>query len=326
MSHIKNFTYFCIVFPAEAKYTLIYKSMPIPRFISYLKDERRYSPHTANAYERDLYHFKSFIDDTTDEGDVLKVDFHTIRSYVVHLMEEGFSPRSINRHISSLRAFYRYMLRHSYINKDPMTRQGNLKEASHVTVPYSEDELKELLSHKLYEKDENGVRNRMIIEMFYTLGIRRAELIGIKKDDIDLSSSTIKIYGKGAKERIIPLPPPLKKSLHDYLSSQYTGGVYLFEEKEKKLPETLVYRIINHYLGLVTNKTKKSPHVLRHSFATHMIENGADISSVKELLGHSSLVSTQVYTHTTIGKLKSVYNHSHPRSRDNRDKGETQKH
>lgn len=207
-----------------------------------------------------------------------------------------------------------------------MTRQGNLKEATHITVPYSEDELKELLSHKLYEKDENGVRNRMIIEMFYTLGIRRAELIGIKKDDIDLSSSTIKIYGKGAKERIIPLPPPLKKSLHDYLSSQYTGDVYLFEEKEKKLSETLVYRIINHYLGLVTNKTKKSPHVLRHSFATHMIENGADISSVKELLGHSSLVSTQVYTHTTIGKLKSVYNHSHPRSRDNRDKGETQKH
>lgn len=300
--------------------------MPIPRFISYLKNERRYSPHTANAYERDLYHFKSFIDDTTDEGDVLKVDFHTIRSYVVHLMEEGFSPRSINRHISSLRAFYRYMLRHSYIEKDPMTRQGNLKEASHVTVPYSEDELKRLLSMDIYEEDPNGYRNRMIIEMFYTLGIRRSELIGIKKDDIDPSSSTIKIYGKGAKERIIPLPPPLKKSLHDYLSSQYTGRIYLFEEKEKKLPETLVYRIINHYLAHVTDKIKKSPHVLRHSFATHMIENGADISSVKELLGHSSLVSTQVYTHTTIGKLKSVYNHSHPRSRDNRDKGETQKH
>ena len=300
--------------------------MPIPRFISYLKDERRYSPHTADAYERDLYHFKSFIDDTTDEGDVLKVDFHTIRSYVVHLMEESFSPRSINRHISSLRAFYRYMLRHSYINKDPMTRQGNLKEATHITVPYSEDELKRLLSMDIYEEDPNGHRNRMIIEMFYTLGIRRAELIGIKKDDIDLSSSTIKIYGKGAKERIIPLPPPLKKSLHDYLSSQYTGRIYLFEEKEKKLPETLVYRIINHYLAHVTDKIKKSPHVLRHSFATHMIENGADISSVKELLGHSSLVSTQVYTHTTIGKLKSVYNHSHPRSRDNRDKGETQKH
>ena len=326
MSHIKNFIYFCIAFTPEAKYTLIYKSMPIPRFISYLKDERRYSPHTVCAYERDLYHFKSFIDDITEDGDILKVDFHTIRSYVVHLMEKGFTPRSINRHISSLRAFYRYMLRHSYIEKDPMTRQGNLKEASHITIPYSEDELKRLLSLDIYENDPNGHRNHMMIEVFYTLGVRRAELINIKKEDIDFSTSTIKIYGKGAKERIIPLPPSLKKSLHDYLSSQYAGTVYLFEENEKKLPETLVYRTINHYLSHVTDKTKKSPHVLRHSFATHMIENGADISSVKELLGHSSLVSTQVYTHTTIGKLKSVYNHSHPRSRDNQEKGGTQKH
>ncbi len=300
--------------------------MPISRFISYLKDERHYSIHTADAYERDLYNFNSFIENTSHDADILKADFHTVRSYVIHLMENGLSPRSINRHISSLRAFYRYMLRAGHIDKDPMTRQGNLKEPSHITVPYSEDELKELLSHELYKSDEYGERNRMIIELFYALGIRRAELINIKKDDIDFSSSSIKIYGKGAKERILPLMSELKKSLWNYISGPYAGRVYLFEENEKKIPQTLVYRIINHYLAHVTDKIKKSPHVLRHSFATHMIENGADISSVKELLGHSSLASTQVYTHTTIGKLKSVYNHSHPRSRDSHQRGETQKH
>lgn len=313
-ANIKTLYYFCI---GQIKLHLNIYSMNIERFTTYLSAEKKYSPHTVTAYGGDLAEFKSFLEKNMYSVSDNEIDFQTIRAWVVSLMEKGISPTSVNRKISSLRAYFKHLLRRGEIEKTPMLGQGNLKKPIHVTVPYSTDEMKQVLSAELYENDPDGELHRMMIELFYGCGLRCSELCNTKIKDIDFNSSMLHVYGKGGKERLVPIHATLLTKLKAFTGKHLNMEKYLFEKDGKKMQQTLVYRIINNYLGLVTNKMKKSPHVLRHTFATHLIENGADISSVKELLGHSSLVSTQVYTHTSLGKLKSVYNHAHPHSGTN---------
>lgn len=286
-------------------------------FTSYLLLEKKYSPHTVESYGTDLSEFEAYLSERGFPAEDAQVDFQTVRGWVVELMERGFSPSSVNRKISALRTYFKYLLRKGLIDTSPMVRQGNLKEPHRVTVPYSVDEMKHLLDPELYRGDPNGERNRLMVEMFYGCGLRCSELCDIRLSDLDFGRELVRVRGKGSKERFVPMHRELSRELGRYLSARAGEGnakeSLLFAKDYKKLSAGLVYRIINKYLGLVTAKMKKSPHVLRHSFATHLMEAGADISSVKELLGHSSLASTQVYTHTTLGKLKSVYNQAHPR-------------
>lgn len=291
--------------------------MRIEDFTSYLLLEKKYSPHTVESYGTDLSEFEAYLSEHGFPTEDSEVDFQAIRSWVVDLMERVFSPSSVNRKISALRSYFKYLLRRGLIEASPMVRQGNLKEPHRVTVPYSVDEMKHLLDPELYEDDPDGERNRLMVEMFYGCGLRCSELCDVRIGDLDFGRELVRVRGKGTKERFVPMHRELGRVIERFLSTRSGQGntkeSLLFAKDSKKLSAGLVYRIINKYLSLVTAKMKKSPHVLRHSFATHLMEAGADISSVKELLGHSSLASTQVYTHTTLGKLKSVYNQAHPR-------------
>ena len=291
--------------------------MRIEDFTSYLLLEKKYSPHTVESYGTDLSEFEAYLESHGFPVEDAQVNFQTVRSWVVDLMERGFSPSSVNRKISALRSYFKFLLRRGLIEASPMVRQGNLKEPHRVTVPYSVDEMTHLLDPELYKDDPDGERNRLMVEMFYGCGLRCSELCGVRIGDLDFGRELVRVRGKGAKERFVPMHRELSREIERFLSGQSGQGnakeSLLFAKDSKKLSAVLVYRIINKYLSLVTVKMKKSPHVLRHSFATHLMEAGADISSVKELLGHSSLASTQVYTHTTLGKLKSVYNQAHPR-------------
>ena len=305
-----------ILLPCAAAAIMII--METEAFTRYILLEKKYSPNTVSAYAADLAEFDAYLEENSLPADERSVDFNMVRGWVVSMMEKGSAPSSVNRRISSLRAYFRYCIRTGIVKSSPVERQGSVKEPHRVTVPYSVEEMEHLLSPELYEGDPDGLRNRTMIELFYGCGLRCAELCGVAPGDVDFGRKLLLVHGKGSKERYVPLHDRLLSSLSLYMDAEgmRAGNAnenLLFHKNGKKLSPTLVYRIINKYLGLVTGKMKKSPHVLRHSFATHLIEQGADITSVKELLGHSSLVSTQVYTHTSLGKLKSVYNRAHPR-------------
>ena len=286
--------------------------MRIEDFAQYLSLEKKYSLRTVEAYGRDLSEFEAYLVDNGCPSDDASIDFQIVRSWVASLMESRYSATSVNRKISALRSYFRYLLRRGVLQTSPMVRQGNLKTEQRVTVPYSSREMQHLLDPDLYRDDPQGVRNRLIMSVFYGCGLRCSELCGLRLSDVDVSRGSMRVRGKGNKVRQIPLYGSLSKDLAEYIVSRGSEGDFLFCEGKEKMSRFVVYRIINKYLSLVTAKVKKSPHVLRHSFATHLLEEGADISSVKELLGHASLASTQIYTHTSLGKLKSVYNQAHP--------------
>ncbi len=294
--------------------------MAITHFLEYLSLERKYSKHTIIAYKNDLNSFQIFCNLEFENQDISNVNYPQIRNWIVSLVELGISNRSINRKVSSLKSFYKFLQKINQVQINPLINHQPLKVAKTVQVPFSEKEIVEVF--KINEKDDfKSVRNKLIIELFYTTGIRRSELINIKISDVDFNNEIVKILGKRNKERFIPLLKIVQTSIHKYLNYRLkinTKESYLFVTlKGKKVYDTLVYRVINNYFSKVSAKVKKSPHIIRHTFATHLLNEGADLNAVKELLGHSSLASTQIYTHSSLGKIKEIYNQAHPRSQKN---------
>ncbi|MCH7512356.1 MAG: tyrosine-type recombinase/integrase [Bacteroidetes bacterium] len=292
-------------------------------FIKYLQYERRYSSHTVDSYQNDLMQFSAFLTQTKPEGEIeLKdAEHNEIRSWIISLMEDGLDPRSVNRKMAALRTYFKFLLKRDVITKDPTARLSALKTSKKLPSFVKETELIGLLSQ--FESDDafTGKRNKLVLELLYGTGIRLSELIHLKKSDINLKEGLIKVLGKRNKERIIPLPAELISVIDDYTISrekalgEYTGDDFLVvTDKGRKTYPMYIYRIVNRFLALFTTTDKKSPHVLRHTFATHLLNKGADLNAIKDLLGHSSLASTQVYTHNTIEKLKAVFDQAHPKA------------
>lgn len=291
----------------------------IRAFQDYLVKEKNYSPLTVDAYSKDLESLVEFLKAEYDVDALEEVNYGQIRSWIVSLSENGISNRSINRKISSLKTFYRFLLKIRVVEVSPLAKHQPLKTMKQIQVPFSEKEMNRLKEIS-FPDDFNGVRNRLIVELLYTTGIRRAELIGLKTQNIDLSAKTIKVLGKRNKERVLPILEaviPLIKNYIDkrnVLTNVVDSEYFFLTEKGVKMYESLVYGIINKYFSSISDKVKKSPHVLRHSFATHLLNNGADLNSVKELLGHSSLASTQIYVNSSLSELKQVHIKAHPRN------------
>jgi len=295
--------------------------MSVPHFIEYLSFERKYSLHTTKAYQDDLNAFQTFCITTFDDQKIIDVNYSQIRSWIVEMVNQNISNRSINRKISSLKSYFKFLVKTKQLKESPLLRHQALKVSKRVQVPFSKKEIDEVINNLDANDDFDSVRNKLIVELLYSTGMRRAELIEIKKDAINFSNATIKVFGKRNKERYIPLLNSVQQTLMKYLDKRNeisADDEYLFiTKKGNKIYANLVYRIINTYFSSVSSKVKKSPHVIRHSFATHLLNEGADLNSVKELLGHSSLASTQIYTHSSLNELKKVYNQAHPRSTKN---------
>ena len=287
----------------------------------YVTLEKNYSLHTVLAYINDLCCYEKFIATEFDQDNLTEVNYSQIRSWIVLLSDEGLSNSSINRKIASLRSFYKFLLKTKQIKGSPLLKHKALKSSKKLQIPFSEKELDLVLNHIVYPEGIDGIRDKLIIDLFYATGIRRSELINLKIRNLDIAGTTIKVLGKRDKERIVPILPIIAKEMKGYLLERSAiemikDSEYVFlNAKGVKLNNSFVYRLINHYFSNVSEKVKKSPHILRHTFATHLLNNGADINSVKELLGHSSLASTQVYTHSSLAALKKVYGNSHPRNR-----------
>ena len=290
----------------------------ITSFLEYLSLEKKYSVHTIKAYRRDLISFQNFCIESYQQEKISDINYSQIRSWIVDLVERSVSNRSVNRKISSLKSFYKYLQKIKIIQNNPLSSHKALKTSKKIQVPFSIKEVNEVLSNIETEDSFESTRNKLIVALFYSTGMRRTELIQLKMNSINFSEKQLKVIGKRNKERLLPLLPSVLKSMHNYIKQRDlidTSEDYLFlTSKGNKLYETLVYRIINNYFSNVSSKLKKSPHILRHSFASHMLNEGADLNSVKELLGHSSLASTQVYTHNSLEQLKKVYKQAHPRS------------
>ncbi|UOB16866.1 tyrosine-type recombinase/integrase [Abyssalbus ytuae] len=295
--------------------------MSLKKFIDYLEKEKKYSTHTIHAYHNDLLTFTQFCKEEYDESEISGVNYSIIRSWIITLVNSGLSNRSVNRKIASLKAYYKFLLKTKQIEVNPLSKHKALKTPKKIEIPFSVTEVEKVLDIFSFENSFEGKRDKLIIEIFYTTGVRRSELINLKKSDIDFSNRSMKVLGKRNKERIIPLLPYVLKEIDEYLPyrdevKNKNSGEFLFLVKNgNKVYETLVYRIINNYFSKASSKVKKSPHILRHTFATHLLNEGADLNSVKELLGHSSLASTQVYTHNSIAELKKVYGEAHPRNK-----------
>lgn len=295
--------------------------MLLKAFLDYLLLEKKYSQLTVNAYKKDIETFFNFINEEDQTTRIKEVHYSQIRSWIVSLVQKDITNRSINRKISALNSFYKFLLKIEEVNLNPLSKHKALKTSKKVQIPFSEKEITTVLDQINHDQDFEGLRNKLIIELFYSTGIRRIELINIKLKDVDLIDKTVKILGKRNKERIIPLLPMIINSVNSYKLERnkletITDNEYLFLTKKGiKIYETLVYRIINDYFSKASSKIKKSPHILRHSFATHLLNEGAELNAVKELLGHSSLAATQVYTHNSIAELKKVYAKAHPRSK-----------
>ncbi|WP_298765825.1 tyrosine-type recombinase/integrase [uncultured Polaribacter sp.] len=289
----------------------------ITPFLEYIQLEKQYSEHTVTAYKNDLLNFKDFCITEFDQEDLTEINYAQIRGWVVSLVKQNISNNSVNRKLSALKSFYKFLQKTEQIAVSPLNKHKALKTQKKIQVPFTSKEISVVLQDLDKEKDFVSLRNKLIVELLYSTGIRRAELINIKVADIDLEQHTLKILGKRNKERLLPILNTVKKTLICYLEIkeklQMNNQFLFITEKGNKIYETLVYRVINTYFSKVSSKVKKSPHILRHSFATHLLNEGANLNSVKELLGHSSLASTQVYTHNSLDAIKKVYNNAHPR-------------
>ena len=285
------------------------------KFITYLSSEKRFSEHTIKSYTTDLKQFTSFLSSEFKIiNEIHEISFQIIRTWIASLLEKGLSPRSVNRKISTLKTYFKFLIREGELFDNPMMKVVAPKSKKRLPVFIEEDQIASLLNEVQFEEGFVGQRNKLIIELFYVTGIRLSELINIKISDVDFNNQSIKVLGKRNKERIIPLSSNVVNDLNIFIENNQQNK-YLFTNLEgNKLYNKLVYRLVNKYIGEISSVNKKSPHILRHTFATHMLNNGADINAIKELLGHANLSATQVYTHNTIEKLKTVYKQAHPRA------------
>jgi len=290
-------------------------------FRDYLQLEKKYSVHTVNAYLNDIAFFEAFNKTNFEQEGIEKVNYSQIRSWIVSLVNAEISNASVNRKMASLKSFYKFLLKIKQIEVNPMQKHRALKSSRVIQIPFSEKEMNDLMDVVIDPVGFEEVRDRLIVDLFYTTGMRRAELISLMVHNVDLSSNAVKVLGKRNKERIIPVLPVVIEQFNLYLKERscldniVDVDYFFISKKGLKLSESFVYRLINSYFSKVSEKVKKSPHVLRHTFATHLLNNGADLNSVKELLGHSSLASTQVYTHNSLAELKKVYTNAHPRNK-----------
>ncbi|WP_312819296.1 tyrosine-type recombinase/integrase [Kaistella carnis] len=290
----------------------------VDRFLEYIEIEKRYSPHTVTSYRKDLADFSAFLLKTEAHQDFTAVDKKIIRNFMTELSTATISKRSINRKLSSLRSFFLFLLKLGEITASPLENIQSLKFYAEKQISFSEAEMEELKT-KASVPNSGSFLKELIIETLYQTGMRRAELCNLLIDDVDFSKKEMKVVGKGNKSRMIPISDDLIAAFKDYLVERKPlaeSKMYFFiNAKGKKLNDKFVYSAVNSYLGLVSTKTKRSPHILRHSFATHVLDNGAEISKVKKIMGHSSLASTQVYTNANIEQLKKVFNNAHPRAK-----------
>ena len=293
--------------------------MLVQKFIDYLLLEKKYSQHTVVAYQKDIDSFQSFLMEGFSTSEVSTANYSQIRSWIVQLVDSQITNRTINRKISSLNSYYKFLLKIQSIESNPLAKHKALKVSKKIQIPFSEVEVNTVLD-SIHTATFEGVRDKLIVELFYSTGMRRIELVQLQLQDVDVSQGLIKVLGKRNKERFIPLLPTVLKTFEAYyterskLETIKDSSVLFLTKKGTKIYEMLVYRVITNYFGSISSKVKKSPHILRHSFATHLLNNGADLNAVKELLGHSSLAATQVYTHNSVAELKKVYEKSHPRT------------
>lgn len=296
--------------------------MSIDRFLDYITHEKKYSPHTCAAYQKNLNDFSNFCVSNFGLDNIEYVDYSQIRTWIISLVENKNTNRTVNRKISVLRSYYKFLLRTETISLSPLKLHRPLKVSKKVNVPFSTEEVDRLLSSDLFAENYEGVLQKTIITLLYYTGIRRQELIDLKSTSVDFQTNSIKVLGKRNKERMIPLLPGAAACLKTYLSYKKELSVplpsrFFCSAEGSKLSEGFVYQTVNHYFGIVSSKVKKSPHMLRHSFATHLLNNGADLNSVKELLGHESVAATQIYTHSSLKRIKEIYAKAHPRGKRN---------
>ncbi len=288
-------------------------------FLQYIQYIKKYSAHTVRSYKTDLEQFFAFCSLGEDEDEV-GISHHQIRSWIVFLMDSGDTARTVNRKISTLKTYFKYLMREGHITENPVSKVLTPKTGKKLPVFVREEAMDHMLDDIQFGADYEGLRNRIILETFYNTGIRISELIHLKLRDIDLGQLVFKVLGKRNKERMVPINQNFAVTLQQYANlREETFGVdapewFFLSKKGKQLNPRYVYRIVHHFLSLVTTSDKKSPHVLRHTFATHMLNQGADLNAIKELLGHANLSATEVYTHNTFEKLKSVYKQAHPRA------------
>ncbi|MFL5762335.1 MAG: tyrosine-type recombinase/integrase [Bacteroidia bacterium] len=292
------------------------------RFIQYLQFEKRMSPHTLTAYSSDLTQYITFLESAYSVNSVEDANHTVIRSWIVEMMDAKIAARSVNRKITTLKTFYKYLIREGVVGENPMVKVQTPKTSKRLPVFVEKKSMDQLLDNKkaagelYFENDHDGILAKTLIEMFYCTGARLSELINLKLVNVDQYSCQLKVLGKRNKERIIPYNEELRETISEYLEFRpaMAEEFFFLSKSGKKLYEKFVYRVVNKYLSSVTTLSKKSPHVLRHTFATHMLNNGADLNAIKELLGHSNLSATQIYTHNTVEKLKNIHKQAHPKA------------
>jgi integrase/recombinase XerC len=291
--------------------------MHLSNFYDYLSKEKNYSSNTVIAYKKDVETFQEFCRVKFELNNLLKVTYPIIREWIIDLSEKELSPLTINRKISSLSKYYDFLIKINELKSSPLKNHKRLKVQKKLIIPFSEDEVLKVVD--VFSKNFEGKRNLLIVDMLYSTGVRRDELINIKLNDVLLDENLVKVLGKRNKERLVPLVLNLKSRINDYLKFRNeiksSSSNFFITTKGKKIGPSLVYRVVKNYFSKVSTKVKTSPHVLRHSFATHMLNNGADINSIKEIMGHSSLASTQIYTKIKLPKIINDYKKNHPRER-----------
>lgn len=292
----------------------------IDSFLRYIRYERRYSVHTVNSYKTDLQQFQAFLTSFGQNIVVESANYQHIRSWVISLIEDGVNPNSVNRKIASLKSYFKFLLKRDEITIDPTQRLQPLKSGKKLPQFVQEKEIQQLLDQHEFSDSFKGARDRLILELLYGTGMRRAELIGLQESDVNLLKQQIKVLGKRNKERIIPLSKSLAALIDAYKGKkleefpELSSKSLLVTDKGKTCYPVFIHRIVVQYLGQYVSLEKRSPHILRHTFATHMLNKGADLNAVKDLLGHSSLAATQVYTHNSLEKLKRVFEQAHPKA------------